>query len=37
MDVEVVLTYLIQAGWIKDLTMSILAFDITQFFLSLSH
>ena len=37
MDASVVLTYLIQLGWVKNLTTSMLAFDITQFFLSLNH
>ena len=36
-DVEVALTYIIYSGWVKNLTMSTLAFDIAQFFLSLNH
>jgi len=31
------LTHLIQAGWIKDLHTSMLAFNIVQFFPSLNH
>ena len=36
-DVGIVLTYIIQTGWIKNLLTSTLAFDIAQFFLSLNH
>jgi len=36
-DAGVTLTHFIRTGWIKNLTMSTLAFDITQFFLSLNH
>jgi len=36
-DAEVALTYIIQSGWVKNLTMSTLAFDITQFFPSLNY
>ena len=31
------LTHVIQSGWVKNKTTSILAFDITQFFPSLNH
>jgi len=31
------LTYIIQSGWVKNKTTSILAFDIAQFFPSLNH
>ena len=37
MDTMVALTHIIQSGWVKNLTMSILAFNIAQFFLSLNH
>ena len=37
MDVGVVLIYLIHTGWVKNLLMSILAFNIAQFFLLLNH
>jgi len=37
MDAEVVLTHIICSGWVKNLTMSTLAFDIAQFFPSLNH
>ena len=33
----VFLTHLVRAGWAKGLKISIIAFDITQFFLSLNH
>ena len=36
-DVGVTLTYIIQTGWMKNLSTSTLAFDITQFFLSFNH
>jgi len=36
-DAGVALTHLIRAGWVKNLTTSILAFNIVQFFLSLNH
>jgi len=36
-DVGVVLTHIIQTGWVKNLSMSTLAFDIAQFFPSLNH
>jgi len=36
-DAGVVLTHLICVGWIKGLATSILAFNITQFFLSFNH
>ena len=37
MNVSVVLIHIIHLGWIKNLIMSTLAFDITQFFSSLNH
>ena len=37
MDVDVALTHFIQSGWVKNLSTSTLAFDITQFLLSLNH
>ena len=37
MDAEITLTYIIRSGWVKNKTMSILAFDIAQFFPSLNH
>ena len=36
-DTSVVLTYFICLGWVKNLSTSILAFDIVQFFLLLNH
>jgi len=36
-DVGVAPTHIIQAGWVKNLSTSILVFDITQFFPSLNH
>ena len=36
-DTGVALTYIIHSGWIKNLLISTLAFDISQFFLSLNH
>jgi len=36
-DAEVALTHIIWSGWVKNLTTSILVFDIAQFFLSLNH
>ena len=36
-DMGVALTHIIWIGWVKNLTTSILAFDIIQFFLSLNH
>ena len=36
-NVDVALTYLIRSGWVKNLTISMLAFNITQFFPSLNH
>ena len=33
----VALTHIIQTGWVKNLSTSTLAFDITQFFPSLNH
>ena len=36
-DTGVVLTHIIQSGWVKNLIMSTLAFDIAQFFPSLNH
>ena len=37
MNAGVVLTNLFQAGWVKSLLTSTLAFDIAQFFPSLNH
>jgi len=37
MDVGVALTHIIHLGWVKNLTMSTLAFDIVQFFPSLNY
>jgi len=37
MDTEIMLTHIICSGWVKNLTMSTLAFDIVQFFPSLNH
>jgi len=37
LDAGVVLTHIIQMGWVKKLTTSTLTFDIIQFFLSLNH
>ena len=37
MDAEIALTYIIQSDWVKNKIMSILAFDIAQFFLSLNY
>ena len=34
---SITLTHLIRSRWVKNLTMSILAFDIAQFFLLLNH
>ena len=36
-DTDVALTHIIQTGWVKNLFMSTLAFDIVQFFPSLNH
>ena len=36
-DAEVILTHIIQLGWIKNLTTSTLVFDIAQFFSSLNY
>ena len=36
-DVGIALTHIIWTGWVKNLTTSILAFNITQFFLLLNH
>ena len=36
-DVDVTLTHIVQLGWVKNKTTSILAFDIAQFFLSINH
>jgi len=36
-DVGVTLTHIICLGWVKNLSTSTLAFDITQFFPSLNH
>ena len=37
MDAGVILTHIIHSGWVKNLIMSTLAFDIAQFFPSLNH
>ena len=37
MDTGIILTHIIYLEWVKNLVMSILAFDITQFFPSLNH
>jgi len=36
-DMDIVLTHIIHTSWIKSLLTSTLAFNITQFFLSLNH
>ena len=36
-DAGIVLTHIIRSGWIKNMSTSTLAFDITQFFPSLNH
>ena len=36
-DVGIALTHFIQSEWVKNLTISMLAFDITQFFPLLNH
>ena len=36
-DAGVALTHIVQSGWVKNKTTSILAFDIAQFFPSLNH
>jgi len=36
-DAGIYLTHLIRVGWLRQCHMSILAFDIAQFFLSLNH
>ena len=36
-DVGVVLTHIVRSGWAKGKTTSTLAFDISQFFMSLNH
>ena len=36
-DVDIALTYFIHMSWVKNLTISTLAFDITQFFPLLNH
>jgi len=37
MDASIFLTHLICSDWVKNLQMSTLAFDISQFFLLLNH
>jgi len=37
LDAGIVLTHIIQMGWVKKLTTSTLTFDIMQFFLSFNH
>ncbi|CAA7267368.1 unnamed protein product [Cyclocybe aegerita] len=36
-DAGLILTHLVQAGWVKGLQTSVLAFDIMQFFPSINH
>ncbi|CAA7267359.1 unnamed protein product [Cyclocybe aegerita] len=36
-DAGLILTHLMQAGWVKGLQTSALAFDIAQFFPSINH
>lgn len=36
-DAGIALTHFIQSGWVKNVSTSMLAFDITQFFPSLNH
>ena len=36
-NADVALTYIVQSGWVKNKTTSILVFDIVQFFPSLNH
>ena len=36
-DADVALTHIIRSGWVKNLSTSILVFDITWFFLSLNY
>ena len=36
-DVEIALTHIIRSGWVKNKTISILTFDITQFFPLLNY
>jgi len=36
-DADIALTHFIRLGWVKNLTMSMLAFDIAQFFPLLNH
>ena len=36
-DTGVFLTHLVQVGWAKGLTTSVVAFDIAQFFPSINH
>ena len=36
-NVSVTLTHIVWSGWVKGKTTSTLAFDISQFFLSLNH
>ena len=37
MDADITLTHFIHSGWVKNLSTSTVAFDITQFFPSLNH
>jgi len=37
MDAGIALTHIIHSGWVENLTMSTLAFDIAQFFPFLNH
>jgi len=36
-DASIALTHIVQSGWVKNKTMSTLAFNISQFFPSLNH
>jgi len=36
-DTGIALTYFIHSGWVKNLSTSTVAFDVTQFFPSLNH
>jgi len=36
-DTGIYLTHLVRAGWVKQCYTSVIAFDVTQFFLSLNH
>ena len=36
-DMDIALTHIIRSGWVKNMSMSILTFNISQFFPSLNH